>query len=549
MNPILHYPVANPPYRRANQFILPGRLSQPGMYEPGSVQQSSVWDDFASPIAASGVDLLKARTSSGHGWRQHPSWAGVFAFTDKSRVRHHSGSIAAYIVACEPVSDSIVSARLFWSDSWTGSYQIGVIARANLDADTFYHCYYNAAASSIIVTRRVAGSAVTLIQYGIEGTVTTAFFAGNKGGYCDIAMVLVGPSIKLYVDGIERGSVVDTSIPCGLPGLYGFTVATDTTGVHLEQFSARRIANPVVGSAGDDLTDSGGANPTPFGGIRGVRSNGATIGVTPIANNTGVGRGGPFRYQWFRSDSASELPNSRTMLSGQTTALLNDHSARPGTAYFYRCAATDARGNTNITARHRITTLNATDKRVIFHGNSLTYGTGVTRESTDYPTVCAAGLGSPWIGTNIGLPSWSDIDLLNKVMPRFAPHLFDPALAKNVAVYWEGTNSLLTVSGAVAAPRTLASCAYLKALGYKVVVCNVIDRQQAAVPADMATRISDYNTALLAGYSTVADTHVDLHALLPDSTNVTNFQADKVHLTAAGYAIVAGAVQTAVAAL
>lgn len=552
MNPILHYPVRNPPHRRPNGLIMPGRLSQAGFYEPGSVQQAAVWDDFTAPNAVTGVDLLNARTSSGHGWRRHPSWSGAMSFTADGRARHNGGTIALYTAAVEPMRDGIVSARLWWSPSWTGAYQIGVAFRVNLEADTFYYCYYQSDASggAVNLAKRVAGSFSNIGGgLGSMSAQTTPRWGNNKGGYMDISVVFVGDLIKVFVDGVERGAVRDNSIPCGVPGLYAFTGASDTTGIHIESFSAKPLQGSQIASQGVVSTVS--LNTMQIGSVRAIRSNGATIFAGVTANLTGVGNAGPFRYQWFRSVRANESPNNGTLLRGQTNSVLNDRQALPGTTYFYRCAITDNSGNTMFTDVHRIATLAPSDKFVAFIGNSLTFGTGtgVTRESTDYPTVCLSGLGAPWTGQSYGFPSWTDDGLLQTGMPFFLPHQFDPNLAKCVAVYWEGTNSLLSVNGATAAARTLASCAYLKALGYQVVVCNVIDRQQTGVPGDMATRISDYNTALLSDYASYADAHVDLHALLPDSTNTTNFQADKVHLTATGYGIVAGAVQTAVAAL
>lgn len=551
MNPILHYPVRNPPHRRPNGLIMPGRLSQAGFYEPGSVQQAAaVWDEFGGPA---GTDLVNWRTTSGHSWRKHPTWGGTpMVFSDAGRARCAGGSLGIYAAAVEPMSDCIISFRLWWSPGWVGAYQIGIAARINMDADTFYSCYYqaNSSGGAFNIAKRVAGAFSTVAGgFGGLSDTLTPRWANNKGGYADVSIVFVGDLIKLFVDGIERGSGRDSSIPCGLPGLYCFTNSSDSTGIHIENFSAKPLRSSQVSTRGNSATVN--AQTMHFGGIRAVRTNGATIVASPLLNLTGVGNAGPVAYQWFRSTVAGELPNSRTMLRGQTSATLDDRQAIPGTTYYYRCAITDNAGNTSFTDVHRITTATPTDKFVAFIGNSLTWGngSGVTKESNDYPTVCLAGLGSPWIGQNYGFPSWNDDGLGLSGMPVFAPYQFDPNFARCVAVYWEGTNSMLSTGAATAAARTLANCAYLKSLGYQVVVCNVIDRQQSGVPADMATRISDYNTALLSGYSTVADAHVDLHALLPDSTNTTNFQTDKVHLTAAGYAIVAGAVQTAVAAL
>lgn len=560
MNPILHYPVSDPPFRRASHLVAPGRSQPAGFFEPGAVRDTIVWDDFTSPIGASGVDLLNARSGSNHNYFKHPSWGGQITFSDKGRVRHNSGSIGAYLANCGYMSDYIVSARIYFTAGWALSGgQVGIIARAHTETDTFYYLYVqtqNTPSASVSLAKRVSASFTSLGNFSVTSNWHTPRGLGSKGGYIDIAMVLTGSVIKVYVDGVERFAVNDSSIPVGLPGVYAFTPAGNATGCHLENFSVRRVGGPIVQGKGISINSVSTASQMYWGPIRAIRTNGAAIlasaTLPSVGNANNIANAGPVRFQWYRSTIASELPNSRTILRGQTSALLDDRSALPGVTYYYRCAVTDVAGNTFLSDAFQITTLLPTDKFVSFYGDSLTWshGTGVLHESQDYPTVCLASLGAPWKGENWGCPSWADIDLGLFTMPLFAPYQFDAALAKNVAVYWEGTNTMLTQSGATAASRTLANCAYLKSLGYQVVLGNCIDRQQSGVPVDMATRISDYNSALLSGYAAIGvDAHVDLRALLPDSTNTTYFQTDKVHLTAAGYAVVAGAMQSAIASL
>jgi hypothetical protein len=88
-----------------------------------------------------------------------------------------------------------------------------------------------------------------------------------------------------------------------------------------------------------------------------------------------------------------------------------------------------------------------------------------------------------------------------------------------------------------------------RAKGWYVIVPTILPRTGAGTPAGFEADRGTLNTWLLAG-SSGANAVVDLtgNANLADSTNVTYFNADKVHLTTAGAAEVAAAVQTAVEA-
>lgn len=144
-------------------------------------------------------------------------------------------------------------------------------------------------------------------------------------------------------------------------------------------------------------------------------------------------------------------------------------------------------------------------------------------------------------------------ELNNDVSTQITP-LFRSRLINNIVVVWAGVND--GVNGATAAQIWSALqtyCTTVRAAGQKVVLCTEIDGQSAALNTAgwHGTIMPTLNTSVRGGWSSVADALADLGANvnLQDATNTTFFNADKVHLTAAGYNIVAGIVAAAIASV
>ena len=115
---------------------------------------------------------------------------------------------------------------------------------------------------------------------------------------------------------------------------------------------------------------------------------------------------------------------------------------------------------------------------------------------------------------------------------------------RNVLTVWGGVNDAL-VGGQTAATiyANLADyCNTRRAAGWRVVICTEIDAQGALQNAAgwHGTIWPALNALIMADHS-FADAVVDLgaDARLADATNVTYFNADKVHLIEAGYDVVA----------
>lgn len=184
-------------------------------------------------------------------------------------------------------------------------------------------------------------------------------------------------------------------------------------------------------------------------------------------------------------------------------------------------------------------------KVVVCDGNSLTQGVG----ETEYPEQLATLLGAGWNLTNRGRGSYST-GMMNIDAEARIDALWSATAAKNVCVAWEISNDLFFNGTNLSAERRFRDYVMRRrAKGWYVVVPTVLPRTGASTPAGFETARGVLNTWLLAG-SSGANAVVDLtgNANLSDSTNTTYFNADKVHLTTAGAAEVAAAVQTAVEA-
>lgn len=110
--------------------------------------------------------------------------------------------------------------------------QIGVCGRLSTSALTFYVARYNTNVNAVQLYKSIAGT-LTLL-----GSYSATWAAGETH---DIELKMVGSTISVLVDGVERISVTDNSITtAGKAGIrmYNTTAATPTTSLHLDEFNA-----------------------------------------------------------------------------------------------------------------------------------------------------------------------------------------------------------------------------------------------------------------------------------------------------------------------
>jgi lysophospholipase L1-like esterase len=181
---------------------------------------------------------------------------------------------------------------------------------------------------------------------------------------------------------------------------------------------------------------------------------------------------------------------------------------------------------------------------LLFRGDSLTAGDGsmlvapAPMRVTQMPDAKHYGYGKG--GDFAFSPGTTAAQLLTN---------YPPGAGRNIAVFWMGTNDLLGAGRSAVQTETAIRnyCTTLRAGGYKVVVCTLQDITTKTAEV-IATNALITANALTVPY---ADAIADLGAQpeLQDCTDLTYFNADQVHLTDAGYAVVTSVVDAAIASI
>jgi lysophospholipase L1-like esterase len=223
--------------------------------------------------------------------------------------------------------------------------------------------------------------------------------------------------------------------------------------------------------------------------------------------------------------------------TGTITSVLQrlriDHMAEPAAASYIRGAGT---------------------KSVITDGDSLTVGQG-SSVGKDYPTRLGVGLGASYTvtkGLAVGGQTAGD---MNNDAETQIDALYSASYNDNILAAWGGTNDIqFGLSAAVAYARYRDYCLRRKAKGFKVIAFTVLPRSDGGGIAGVETRRTALNTLIRAHYLEFADALADVAADSRigdsgDELNLTYYQTDKVHLSDAGYQIIADIVQPIVVAL
>jgi len=187
---------------------------------------------------------------------------------------------------------------------------------------------------------------------------------------------------------------------------------------------------------------------------------------------------------------------------------------------------------------------------VVFDGCSLVDDAGVAREDGMPAQVMAllpAGLDMKNLGVGGQTTQMMAADAAAEVDPLFAA-----SRRRNILVCWEGTNDLILGSAppydAQLAYRHLAAyCKARQRAGFRVVICTVLPRGRSAAFYEARNAL---NADLRAHWRSFADALADVGAnrtIGADGAETdATYYRDTVHLTAAGYAIVARVVAGAV---
>jgi lysophospholipase L1-like esterase len=469
--------------------------------------------------------LLPAHTGeTGATWTQHANWTGVASISSANRLYYSSAgnTVAVYYASGTPASaDYDVQATIRRLSSV--SQEIGVMGRAATAANDWYWARYSHA----------NGRWELWVGLSMAGTYTQAL--SDDTDYV-LKLEMRGTAIKVYVDGVERISITDsTYTSAGRAAVFfGATSSGDTTGYHLDSFSAT------------DATASFAA------GTASVTSYGLTTATVTASPHTG-GTGTVTR-QWERSTSSG---SGYSNVSGATSLTLNDTGLTRGTTYYYRLKWTDSSGSP-VTVTSNEISLTTRTSQIVCDGDSITAGDGLSA-GNKYPEQLQAILGNAWQVDNVGV-SGQTLDNMQTTRTD-VDSLYSGSNAYNVNVCFGGTNDIyFNASAATTETRVQAYCAASRSTGFKVVVCTLLPRGDfpgtSTLPADAETnhetRRLAFNTWLRANWSTFADALCDLAADARlgddgDEDDTTYYQGDKVHPNSVGAAKIAERVAAAVA--
>jgi len=187
---------------------------------------------------------------------------------------------------------------------------------------------------------------------------------------------------------------------------------------------------------------------------------------------------------------------------------------------------------------------------IVFDGCSLVDDAGVEHdEGMPAQTMALLPDGLDW--KNLGVGGQTTPMMAADAAVEIDP-LFDASRPRTILVCWEGTNDLILGGGppydARRAYRHLAAyCRARQRAGFSVVVCSVLPRERSV--AFNAARDA-LNAELRAHWRSFADALADVAANktigAAGAEADPTYYRDTVHLTAAGYAIVARVVARAV---
>ena len=187
--------------------------------------------------------------------------------------------------------------------------------------------------------------------------------------------------------------------------------------------------------------------------------------------------------------------------------------------------------------------------RVIFDGNSMT-----AAASSTYPAATITALGTLVHSTyNYGVSGQTTAQMVTDGVAQIDSR-YITGVSKNVVVAWEITNDLkLGADRATAYANMVAYCQARKNAGFSVVLLTILPRTQVGLPETFEAdriAINDLIKANYASYaSAVADVAADSRIGDYGDSDDTTYYSDGVHMTEAGYAIVAGIVATTIQAL
>ena len=206
---------------------------------------------FASDpfTGTSGTELTTYSAS----WTRHVSYTVNSQISDANRARSSAAGTSAYWHSGTPATaDYSVSGDLFFKEANGGLGFTGVIGRVDTAANTFYMARYSGDTSDAWQLYKFVAGTATLLG-------SSAAAIADETSH-NVKLEMVGSAIKLFKDGEGTATIsaTDADITAvGKAGIRFISADTDTTGIHLDNFSADDVAGGATPiTASDTLTPS-----------------------------------------------------------------------------------------------------------------------------------------------------------------------------------------------------------------------------------------------------------------------------------------------------
>ena len=223
-------------------------------------------------------------------WTVHASYTGTAVISDANRLRvNASGAEAFYWHSGAPATaDYSVSADDFFKDADGGNGHVGVTGRIDTAAKTLYMARYGGGANDRWELLKIVTGTTTLLGSSAEAITDETSH--------NVLLKMVGTTVELFKDGGATAtvSVTDSSISAaGKSGvyLYNSASANNTTGIHLDNFSADDVSSGVTGTGAltTATTTASGTGTLSHTGTGAPAISAVTASGTGVISHTGTG--------------------------------------------------------------------------------------------------------------------------------------------------------------------------------------------------------------------------------------------------------------------
>lgn len=189
-----------------------------------------VYDTFTDTSAL----LLSSHTGeAGATWTKHSSYSGNSYISNANRMS--GGGDSLYYASGVPATADYDVQADFCGMAQNASTP-GIVGRLSTSGDNAYRVVFDVPNTGMYLLQKVNAGVVTQLQ-----AIGPWQWGGNfaDGSTHNIKLQMRGSSLKVFIDGVERMSVTDSSITAaGRAGVYTRSYSmTDTWGIHIDNFT------------------------------------------------------------------------------------------------------------------------------------------------------------------------------------------------------------------------------------------------------------------------------------------------------------------------